>query len=175
MNGSRTEELLQSLFDGEIAEADFHELEEALALDPKLRALYKEYAVLHSDLEARGELASVDKAGQGTSEILRIQRRRYLGWSIGLAAAAVAVIAFALTFVRMAPSDYHVQYRVSPDSRFVAIFPEGASEADGLVEGTVLELDQGFVELTFESGVRAVVSAPANLSVTSESSLDLHE
>ncbi|WP_435896116.1 LamG-like jellyroll fold domain-containing protein [Oceaniferula spumae] len=174
MKPREAEQLIQQLFDGTIAERDFHTLEEELALDSNLRATYKEYAMLHSSLEA----ADVDETlilPESPEVLLRQQKLVTLWLSVGVAVASVLVFALVLRFVYTDPAPQHIAMRSSAGTVMRVTSAEGEVNTSELVPGSSVEVTQGVVELRFPSGVKSLVTGPANLEVVSGNEVALHE
>ena len=177
MNSTEAEQLIQQLFDGEIGEEDFMRLEEELALNPDLHQVYREYALLHSQLP---EIFSIAKplTGVGSLGLLVRLQRTAIRKSLAMAAAIIGVVGLVLYSVQSRTPAPILTFRSSPDTKFHVSHRESGKDQpaeNALTPGSTIEVVQGCVELSFESGVKAVVSAPSNLTLVSPGRIDFHE
>lgn len=158
-----------ALLDGTIAADEHHELEQHLLASEEARGRYVELAALHSLLELDAE-----QAGHGVLQrpvpvelVLARQRRRLVRFAAFSAAAILIATAFVLRLVFLPPAATATLAKsegtvlsVTHSSSLSKPPPDGA-----LAPGSTLNIIQGTIELTFESGVRAIVQAPETLTV----------
>lgn len=180
MNAEEFDACLSRLFDGELPPGEFEALEQHLISDAHARRQYLDYVDLHNILELEFSAPFLSGAGNQAfapvSRILRRQRIRVARIS-ALATAAllmVGVLVFALVSAKNRAS--MAGFRLAPGTVFNLTHPEGtAPESAELVEGSRLVLDHGTVELTLPTGVRAIVTAPADIVYDSEDLIRLDE
>jgi ferric-dicitrate binding protein FerR (iron transport regulator) len=170
MNRRERDILIQQLFDGEIAQADFEQLQDVLIEDPEARKALYEYAKLHQGLCFSGGFQTHRRDELGSS-LRTVQQRRVIRHTLAAAAAAVVALAVALKFVYAPAAEPAARLRTSPGSAFSVVHattPNAKRPAPGTLQpGSSLVLDQGTAELQLSSGVTAIVRAPARLAIES--------
>lgn len=176
------ESRIQSLLDGSISEADFHHLEDELIANPEARQIYYSYVSMHQGLDYRlsrsGSLTSV--AGthtmQGLAESrLNRQRQRARRYALFSAAALIIISLVTMRFfvieqeTRPAPLDF----ATAPGTLYTLTHDEGSEPPQGLVleNESRLQISQGSVELQFQSGVRAILQGPADITLHNDQQL----
>ena len=176
MNPGELETRIQQLLDGELHPDHWPALREALEQSAEARRIYSEHARIHTQLmRIRRERSSLRPGIVPVERMLDFQRSRQLKVA-GLAAAAViALTAVIMHFVLVQNRNLPVKLTAGPGSRFMIVHPgdKDAATTTTLRKGSRLTLDQGVLELEFESGVRSVVRAPADLTLTSPGELKL--
>ncbi|BCX48804.1 hypothetical protein HAHE_27120 [Haloferula helveola] len=178
MNRDEAEQLTQALFDGSISEADFERLETALTLDPSLHDIYRDQARLDfhlsQEFESRHSMIPVQERAP-VDEILRERQKRQLFISLGTAAAIFVLLGAALYMTLVSTEKQPIVVTSTPDSHISIHGADGNRSLDELRPGSTIEVRQGVSELKFPSGVRAVLSGPANLTVRNDGFVELHE
>lgn len=178
MSGDELDRLIQDLLDGCIGPEKARALEQELLANPESMDRYLSYADLDGLLQVQSE---VDGQMNATTilirEVVRRERRRMFHTSIFAAAAVLLITAIVLRMVLVPPVSGRMSCEFSPSSRFEVFRAEGNStQAEGtLGDGDRLTLQQGCVELKIDTGVRAVVAAPANLIRKSSGKIVLEE
>ncbi|MFD2158825.1 LamG-like jellyroll fold domain-containing protein [Rubritalea tangerina] len=161
------EELIIDLFEGELNEAGFQQLQTLLKQDPRAKQIYREYALVHNALELQAQ--AVDPLAQKVVPIeliIQRQRKKQVKWAAVATAAILLVAMMGLRFMQFEPNAVSASFEVSPGARYALSHVEGESEGENLLrEGSRLELSQGVVEVVLTNGVRGVVSAPADLTL----------
>lgn len=171
MNRESIQDSVTRLFDGDLSEEGFAELSRELSENPAAREAYLEAARLEVSLDHyfAPALGRAAKGSASFSSSARAQAK----WSLGIAAAAVLVLGAVLWALRGADrTGGPVTFQVCGNSEWVI---EGAKspQGDHLVPGSVFRIEKGVVELRLPSGIRAVVEAPAALSLIDSESLRL--
>lgn len=176
MNPGELETRIQQLLDGDLHPDHWPALRETLEQSAEARRIYAEHARIHTQLlRIRRERSSLRTGLVPVERMLDLQRGRQLKFA-GLAAAAViALTAVIMQFVRVQNRSLPVELTAGPGSRFMIVHPgeTNAASSPALRKGSRLTLDQGVLELKFESGVRSVVRGPADLTLTSSGELKL--
>lgn len=168
----RLESRLQDLVEGRATAEELEELKALLAGDEAARQLYLEVVQIH------GMLGQRDHRGFGSfaevvpmDRIVARQRRRSMRIA-GLSAAAAVVVAAVVLMYTILPSPPAARFAVSPQADFILthVPAEDGSEPEGnvLQPGSRLQVTRGTVELSFGSGVRGIVRAPADLTLRAE-------
>jgi hypothetical protein len=163
------ESRVQDLVDGKLAPDERAALLAEIGRDPALLEIYWGYVVLDCAFARLSRSGAFLRAEQAviTETDLRGRRKRHFRWSLAAAAAVLALIAVPLhlMFARNAPPT--VTLRLSPGSVLDVshAMAKMESPADTLMPGSRAKLDQGTFELTFASGVRAIVRGPADLTL----------
>ncbi|NNC88400.1 MAG: FecR domain-containing protein [Akkermansiaceae bacterium] len=164
--------LIQGVFDHDVTETDFEQLEARLRDEPELRELYHEYARLNhalcEEFEGRAHL----------EERLRSLRdappeRETWVRSVLSAAAILMLLAVAAYFIGVRP--YHGMATVSygPETVATIAHANGTTHEGRLRKGSRLVLKHGTAQLELPSGVRAVVEGPATVEGAGRNALKL--
>ena len=178
MNCRTVEKQLQDLVDGTLAPAERAALLSRIKGDPLLLETYCEYAQIESALRRISASEGALWAAQiGTIDGNRQHIKRWVAKVGALgAAAALALLAAAHYFMVPDPPE-SVVYSLTPGSVCEVSHPvagKGSQPAPGTLGiGSRAILAQGTAELRFRNGIRAVVRAPADLTLNARQQLDL--
>ncbi|MGB0993503.1 MAG: LamG-like jellyroll fold domain-containing protein, partial [Akkermansiaceae bacterium] len=167
--------------DQDLTPGEFFEFEQHLTSSPEARARYMEYVDLHTILDL--ELQQREPTQLGISNvvdikrIIRRQKRRMRRVAL-IAAAAILLIGLVLMQLFFAQeNEPTLVFQTSPGTQY-ALNHNGVKNApSGLVleKGSRLQISQGSVELTFKSGVKSIVMAPADMTLHDDSTLFLNK
>lgn len=168
MNERERDILIQRLFDGELPEEDFAELQDQLIADPEARKRLYDYAKLH-----QGLCFLVPSQGQQHGKLgslLRIaQHRLIVRQTLAVAAAAIILTVVILQLIQVPQAKPLASLRTAPGTTFAVTHTatsKGKEPVPGTLEiGSSLELESGTAELELSSGIRAIVRAPARLVI----------
>lgn len=174
------ESRIQDLFEGALAEDQWPELRAALLESEEARDVYHSYAQIHTLLAEKAHGAhslTLKTPVIPMEDVLAGQRRKSLRYA-ALSAAAVVVI--GLILMRMfftEPKPAGLAIALSPGSEFTLTDGVGHDAAGEMtmVKGSRLQISQGAVELTFGSGVKSIVVAPADLTMHDDDVLYLNQ
>ena len=180
MELNELESLINDLIEGVIAEEEFARLQQELTENPEARKIYCQYIHVQNALDEHSSGASAFASSKVVpiEKILRRQRSRQFKIAI-LAAAAVLIISLVtmrLFFVDAArPAS--LAFQTSPGTQFTLEHRGDDDSPEGMVleKGSRLRLRQGTVELSFASGVKSVVMAPADLTLHGDDTLFLRK
>ncbi|MBT8038443.1 MAG: hypothetical protein KJO21_12960 [Verrucomicrobiae bacterium] len=180
MNQGQFETLLSRALDNDLTAEEFATFEQQLASSPEARARYLEAVDLHNllDLELQAKLP----VQLGTSNVVDVQRiirkqKRKSMRIAALAAAAVLIIGLvSLRLIMVAERAPTLAFTTAPGSEFTLTHDLGDSETEGMImdKGSRLQLSRGTVELTFASGVRSIIKAPADMTLHEDDTLFLN-
>lgn len=169
------EQLIQGAIDGSLTDTEFQALQETLLADPKARETYKKFVWLSSALDVQHAGVATSSAVVPVDKIIHLQNRRTLRQSLIAAAAIILVtlISLRLFFIET-PAD-SLTFQISPSTTFelTHLEQEEAPKGMTLTVGSRLQIEQGSVELTFDSGVKSIVLAPADLTLAEDGMLEL--
>lgn len=181
MTARDQEDLLQQFVEGTLGEEECEQVIALLKDNPQAFESFCEYAELDAGLRYLSSGPARLADGARSLNLLpsdggRMMRTRLI--AVISAAAAVLVAGWVL-YLTMAPEpEPLLAFRTAPESRLRITHAGPADEtpAPGTLQpGSRLVLDQGSVELTFASGVRAVIEGPADLTLVEDSQLHLAE
>ncbi|MBT8038471.1 MAG: FecR domain-containing protein [Verrucomicrobiae bacterium] len=179
MNLPDLEIRIQQLFDDELTEEQFAELETELLENPEAMDLYLSYSGLESDLKHH---ASYQETAEKLpvvpiEELLAQQRRRAIRVSL-LSAAAVLIIAAVIMWMQQVPNtpDTIADLRVTPGSDFTLSHntDDKTPTRNVMVENSRIVLRHGVVELKLPHDVRAIIEAPAEMTLRDDRTLELN-
>lgn len=171
---------IQQFVDGDLDDNGCEEMVALLKSDPRALKIYCRYSELDSSLlhihsgPARlgAEQSTIAMRAQRRG-IKRARRAAVLSAAAGIVALAVTLY---LIFAREEPP--MASFKTSPSSIYEiqhALEGPDTPESGTLAEGSRVILQKGHVELTFASGVRSVIQAPADLTLHTEDHLFLSE
>ncbi len=178
MTPQSRKQLIDSLADGDVSDADFLKAEAELSVDPQLRREYYDRVILSMLLQAEADSAEdASVARPPAAESLSWRSRWTL---IGMAIATAASI-LALVFLLASSGDPQVASvpRTSEDEELASGFAVVSGQSDvvwqsgmalssgSLVPAGELHLQSGIVQLELFSGVQLVVEGEAKFSVLS--------
>ncbi|GAA5497055.1 hypothetical protein Rhal01_03243 [Rubritalea halochordaticola] len=166
--------LVQKLVDGDISPQEFDFLQDQMEANPSVRELYYDYVSLEQGLQFRLARKAQQSGLAGLAELrLRQQRKLMLKVATISSLAAAVLIAIGLSLFFIEPEGEGLQYASSPGTQFKLVHPEDAGEIPNgqMVVGSRMEVSQGVVEFQLDSGVRAVISGPADISLQSKNRL----
>lgn len=180
MKAYQLEAMIQDLVDGCITQEDFDELSGKLKSNPEAMSLYLEYVDIANIATLDAQEKSHFTPVVPIQQVIRRQEQRSLKIAV---LAAAAVLLMALTVMRLFFVDVSnpamlsvgfssgAEFTISHDSFREKEVPEGMV----LEPGSRLVLSYGTAELTFRSGVKATVIAPADLTLHGENKLFLSQ
>lgn len=166
--------LLHDLFEGCLNHEDTQRLEQELHANQAAREAYCEHARLHNALLYRAKGIDLSQVVPMERVIQRSQRRlfRNAAWA---AAALFTLGAFFLSLLITGDPPPMVSIEVSRGTEFSIAHelvkdekPPGEME---LAPGSRLKVRHGTVELTFASGVKGIIRAPADMTLQDELNL----
>ncbi|BDS05179.1 hypothetical protein NT6N_02190 [Oceaniferula spumae] len=172
MNISERDRLIQELIEGTISDSDFELITQELRDRPEALSYYRELVGIHNLL---GEMAAERRALKGIMPIESMmleQKKKVRKMALYAAAAVLVIAAISMSFF-LAPSRTQNQraltFATSPGTQFELTHPKEGEELEDegniLTVGSRLVVNQGVVELTFETGVKSVIMAPADLTL----------
>ena len=177
MTQVQLETRIQEALDGVISEENWLALQDEMARSDEACRTYCRYVQLHGLLGQRSKgLQALTFQGPviPMNELVTGRRRKAFVMAIGLAAVllVMAAVVMNMVFVNQGPE---MVFKVSPGTQYELTHAESEETPAGmaLTKGSVLKLQQGVVELSFESGVRAIVSGPSELSLDDDNELTL--
>jgi hypothetical protein len=159
-------ELVLASIDGSLPVGGEERVRELLKRDPAALEFYALEALVHGELEwhfsvRRGFQGALQRSAEVVVELRRRQIWRMATTSLGIAAAALVILA-AVAFLRHVPPPT-VAFRFNEGAVSRVVRASGNSSDAALGAGDRLTLEHGAAELNFPTGVRAVIEAPAEL------------
>ena len=169
-------DMILAAIDGSLPVGQEEHVRELLKRDPAALECYARESLIHAELEwhfsvRRSFQAAIQRRAEVVNDVRRRQFRRLATASLGIAAAAVLILA-AVAFLRRVPPPT-IAYRFNEGAVSQIIRASGSSSDAALGEGDRLTLKRGAVEISFPTGVRAVVEAPAEMEISGENSVNL--
>lgn len=164
------ESRIHAMLDGTISEEDFHHLEDELSASPESRQLYYQYTALHQGLEFRLSRSNNHTGIAGLADArLERQRARTKKYAIFAAAAIliIGLITMQMFFIKQEKPSNIAEVEFAPGTLFTMEHTDD-SEASGSLQmapESRLQVSQGTIELTFPTGVKAIVQGPADMTL----------
>lgn len=180
MSPIQLETRIQELLDGSLSEELWPELMHELDNSEEARALYCKHARIHSLLgqNAKGIRALTTPVPTiSVQEIIKKRRKKLVAYSSMAAAAMVLLTLAVMQFIFVSPTDRPLTLRASPGTDFAITHADNAQKHHELTlkPGSRLIVNQGTVELNFESGVQSILQAPADITLLTENSIQMRE
>lgn len=179
MKPAECHHLIQQLLDGEITAEDFARLDEELKRNPDALVAYRLFTGIHVGLERKGKIDAAIRTAPVVpiDRLMKLQRRSVARTSM-LAAAAVILLSALVMWRIMAPdvtAGQEATFRSTPGSSFTFSHApdETAPTAGTLPQGLTVRLDHGAIELSLPHQVRAILQAPATLTLVDDRTVAL--
>ncbi|MCH7227378.1 FecR domain-containing protein [Haloferula sp. A504] len=180
MSPVQLETRIQELVEGALDEERWPELREELIRSEEARRIYCAHARMHAVLERRVRGLKAVLAHESLVPVEQFEQarnRKSFRHATLSAAAALVIAALVMWRVILPPAPAALAFEASPGSEFTLTHAnvEAAPKGGELEIGSRLVLHQGVMDLTFASGVRSIVRAPADFTLTSGDRLQLEE
>lgn len=182
MNRETFEDYLSRLVDNQLSSAEFAELEQYLISNPEARAEYMEYMDMQNllllEMEKKDHVLRDAPKVINIESVLREQRVKALRIAALSAVAVVLITGIIMAFLAVDRSTPAIAFRTSVGTQYTLTHDHAVREtADPniLETGSRLQLSQGSVELTFKTGVKAIIVAPADLTLYNENTVSFKE
>ncbi|MCP5535752.1 MAG: FecR domain-containing protein [Akkermansiaceae bacterium] len=179
MNNAVFESNLSRALDRDLSPGEFADLERHLIASREARLRYMEYVDLHTVLDLELQNAAPQQPGKSkvidVTHIDRRQKRRALRIGLLSAAAILIIGLISMHLFSVREKEPALTFQTSPGAQF-ALTHDGSSEApEGLVleKNSRLQLSHGTAELTFASGVKSIIMAPADMTLYDDDTLFL--
>ncbi|NWK55049.1 FecR domain-containing protein [Verrucomicrobiaceae bacterium N1E253] len=180
MHRNQLEESINDLLEGVISEQDFAKLQQELKDNAEARNTYKQYIQVQNTLEqhAAGTNTLTSSNVIPINQILKKQQRRQIKIAL-ISAAAILVLSAVLLRLFFVDSETppSLAFQTSPGTLFTITHDGAEDQPNGqtMHPGSRLQLSQGAIELSFASGVKSIITAPADLTLHAEDQLYLGE
>ena len=179
MNRGQLEDQIYALLDGELDQGQLDQLEQAILAHPDGLAIYRECSRLHTVLKVSlGARKSLETWNIVPIErINAMERKRWFKQSVAAGMVALMCVATVLWWRISENRPLRHSYGASIGAVYSVTHPTGQEndKPDTLVEGSRLVLESGTVECWLQQGVRAVLQAPCDLTVTGDNRIELAE
>lgn len=170
----RSRNLVQQALDESISQNDHAELEQLLQSDPSLRSYYLQEAGIHASLHRWANRTNAQHAETTHDrKIIALpsaspQKQFFIPAAVAL--ILLSLIAGALYYTNVdSEAPNIVELQKAPNTQlFIDNSQTDTPEMQQLTTGSQLKLTRGSIELNFTSGVRSIVTAPAQLTISSE-------
>lgn len=179
MNLNELESLCQEVLDGTISGDRIALLESELLQNSESLKEYVKYARLQSSLELLSEPAiPLGKSSIiSLDQILRQEKKNSLRIVVYATAAILMVSLLVMTLIGLDSSSALV-FKLAPGTKYSVRHSAELKDLPkklSLEKGSTLEITQGTVELTFKSGVKSILQAPANVTLLDDDLLYIQE
>lgn len=181
MRPEEFELMLSRLMDRDLSEKEFEEFERHLMSSPEAQERYLDHVDVENLLSQKFAPKELVKPGVSkvfdVSAVLQKQVRKTLRISAFAAAAVVMVSMVSLHLFFAADQAPLLAFETAPGTEFKLTHSKTHRETEGMIleKGSRLELSHGTVELTFGSGVKSIVTAPADFSLVDDDLLSLRK
>ncbi|MEY4244942.1 MAG: hypothetical protein RLZZ245_2527 [Verrucomicrobiota bacterium] len=167
--------LILDLLDGDIDPASLHYLESELASNPGALARYLSFVDLDVLLQIQSAVEDHLEVPAAFRQKVAIKPKRSIPMIAIFSIAAVLLLIGIVLRLLLVTED--PAFRASNCSTYTLTQSSGkkATKGETLTIGSRLELQQGSVEVTFGSGVRGIIVAPADLTYRDQSLIDLKQ
>ncbi len=179
MSSNELEDRIYALLDGDLDQKQLNQLEADILAHPEGLSIYRECSRLHTVLKvSTGSRKSVEAWNVVPIErINAMERKRWFTHSVAAAMVALLCVAGILWWRISENRPLRHAYGASIGAVYSVTHPPGHKndQPGTLVEGSRLVLKSGTVECWLQQGVRAVLQAPCDLTVTEDNHVDLAE
>lgn len=177
---AQLETRIQELLEGTLPEAHWPALREQLMNSGQARELYCHYARMITLLRQRS--MGIKSLTSPTpvipmKDLVRERQRKSSRVAVFAAAALLVIALVTMRLIFVPEVQPTLTFASAPGTRFT-VTHDGSDEApEGLVleKGSRLQISQGAIELRFDSGVRSVVQAPADVTLHDGDTLFMRE
>jgi len=178
MNQDTLEILILDLIDGSISTENFAALENELRTNPQAVETYVALSRVENLLHVSSEIKSYEiKSVVPMESILKRQRSKTIKLVLLSTAALILVGIMLMNVFFVKNNEPPLTFKIAPHTEYSISHRSDKEVGEGLIlkKGSRLVIHQGTVELTFKSGVKSIVSAPAELTLTSDEHISLNE
>lgn len=166
--------LIQALIDGRISEQDLALVQDELARSEDARNLYLDTVEIDTFLSQQTTEPALKDNVVSMEHVVQRQKRRVFKVAVMAAAALLilSLVTMRVFFIETTPPS-GLTFEVAPGTQFEISHRSATGPANELTlePGSRLQLSQGTVELNFDSGVKSIVSAPADITLHEPNSL----
>ena len=181
MTDTQLETRIQELLEGSLDEAHWPALKKELENSSEALDLYCHHARIHSQLYLRAR--EIESLSNPTplipfEETVQENRNKTLRRAFLSAAALITIMAISLASFLVDKPAPKSTFETAPGSKFQLTHSTTEEETPTgytLIEGSRLELTQGTIELTFDSGASSIITAPADITMLESDLLMLRE
>ncbi|MBT8043693.1 MAG: hypothetical protein KJO79_01980, partial [Verrucomicrobiae bacterium] len=175
---ARADYLIQTLEDGVISVDDRQELMNLMREHASVRELYLKHtemvALLKESAESRVQLGTMPVS----EEFLKYQRRKsaMVSLTVGIAAILLVSVGFLIFQVsqRITDDQDWIVMEQSVDAKYAISYSDREDRDTRTLEaGDKISLKQGLVQLTFPSGVEAIIEGPSEVKLISDLSVKM--
>ncbi len=181
MNPDLFASYMSRLMDRDLSPDEFSQLEQYLESSPEARAEYLDYVDLHNVINLKLNNDGLPQLNTSNiipiDKIIRRQKRRTLR-VVALSTAAILMIGLLVMNLFSFDSDPPLTFKSAPGTQFTVTHSAALKEKPKelvLLKGSSLELTQGTIELTFESGVKSIIQAPAKITLKADDILYMRQ
>ena len=179
MISGKQETRIQQLLSDELPESEWPELRELLQSSEEARRIYCTHARMISQLgNLRRERMTLAAPAVPMDYMIETQRKRHFRLASMATAAVIVASLVLMRLVLVREPGGTATLAAAADSRFsVTHAADTGNPVDPgiLRDGSRLHLEQGVIELEFDSGVRSVVRGPADMTVVHKGELRLDQ
>ncbi|MFC4992631.1 LamG-like jellyroll fold domain-containing protein [Rubritalea tangerina] len=176
---SQLDSLILDLLDGSISPSDHVTLQQTLKSDPAARTRYQQLTEIHNllEIEAEHQHPTLKAEVLPMEKIVSRQRWRFAKRSLIAAAALILISALVLQVTLLdRPIPQSAETKFADYTSFKITQPANSKippNSTQMEPGSKLEIHQGSAEITFSSGVKAIVQAPAKLTLDQQLHVEL--
>lgn len=179
-DSSQLDDAFSRLLEGDMDREEFADLEAYLVQSSDARKRYLEYIELHNALDTEFRLPVNPVSGRGVismDRVLRRSRRKQVKIAVGIAASIVLIVSLMLGLKSVPPRIPVLAFNTAPGTQFTLTHSKADKTPEGMVleKGSRLRISQGTIELIFNSGVKSIVTAPADLTLHDDDLLYLNK
>lgn len=180
MTPIQLETRIQELLEGVLSDKYWPELQEILNTSDEARRLYCQHAQIRGLLIQRSKgIKSLNSPAPviPLNELIQSDRKKSRRFAFVAAAAVILITLFTMRIFFVEKTDPNHQFALTSGSIYVLSHDNENDTPKGLVlkKGSRLQLSQGTVELTLNSGVRSVIQAPADVTLHQDDTLFVNQ
>lgn len=166
MKSSELEKLIQDLTEGSISPQDLVSLEAELISNSESMACYLAYQDLNNLLEVRADIYRQQPSPAVPVELILHRQKTKTIRVAALSAVALLMLTMLVMQLIFVPKDEPIlTFKTSPGTQLTLNHLDEEQTEATLKKGSQLNLTEGSIELTFESGVKSFIIAPAEITL----------
>lgn len=177
MDTHNFELIVQQVLDGTASAEDSKAVIELLNESEEHRLIYCRHTQLQALLSQRahGIKSLLSPTPIIPLEVMQqAQRKQTIRWISAGTIAATLILGFFLSTLFITPAPTGLTFQTAPETQFTLTHSsENPEHEQSMQTGSRLDVTQGALELTFASGVKSIVEAPAELTLLDDNKVYL--
>jgi len=175
MKNSELDRLIKAITDGDISAVDLAAFETEMTTNSVSMRYYLDMVDMDNLLHHQCNLNDYILKPVVSMDLVLQQQKKKTWKMVALSTAALFICGLIVLTLFNTDQEDQLTLRLGPDTRYSLTHSDSDQQPNDLTmrKGSRLKIDYGTVELNFESGVRAVVKAPADIEMLESDQLKM--